>query len=161
MGSESQGIELEDGTGFGPTKFVSHEDIKNLPILKDGCFELIARITVNRANAKTDIEVATEKVKEEEISKVSFDFEKMMLSEEAADFKILCGGEVFTCHKAVLMTRSDFFNGAINAGMMEAESGKMAIQDHKMETMREVMHFIYTGRVKKIDEKNAQDVFIA
>ena len=45
--------------------------------------------------------------------------------------------------------------------MVESKSGKITIDNHKMETMKEVVHFIYTGKVKKIDEENAEELFKA
>ena len=66
---------------------------------------MITRIKVEGANIKTDAEVASEKLSKMEVAQVLVDFEEMMNREEAADFKILCGGKVFNCHKGVLMTR--------------------------------------------------------
>merc|ERR550519_2600567 len=118
--------------GWGLAKFVSHENINDLPILKDGSFELISRITVKGANPKTAVEVATEEITKKEILTISSDFEKMMTCEETTDFEIVCNGQVLKCHKAVLMSRCDFFNGAIGTSMVESKSGKITIDNHKM-----------------------------
>merc|ERR1719290_453699 len=59
------------------------------------------------------------------------------------------------------MSRSDFFGGAISNSMLEGQSGKITIDDHKVGTMKEVVHFIYTGKVQNIDEENAEDLFKA
>ena len=45
--------------------------------------------------------------------------------------------------------------------MLEAQSGKIILDDHKVETIEEVLHFIYTGKVQKIDEENVEDLFRA
>ena len=45
--------------------------------------------------------------------------------------------------------------------MVEGQSGKITIDNHKMVTMKEVVHFIYTGKVQKIDEENAEELFKA
>ena len=45
--------------------------------------------------------------------------------------------------------------------MVEGQSGKINIDNHKMGTMKEVVHFIYTGKVQKIDEENAEELFKA
>ena len=44
---------------------------------------------------------------------------------------------------------------------MEAESGVITIQDHKLGTVQEVLKFIYTGKVDNMDEENAEDLFRA
>ena len=45
--------------------------------------------------------------------------------------------------------------------MLEAQSGRIIINDHKVGTIEEVLHFIYTGKVKKMDEENVEDIFRA
>ena len=65
--SEKQWVENSGENGWGRNQFVSHEDINNLPLLRDGSFEMISRITVNGANAKTDLDVATEEIYRKEI----------------------------------------------------------------------------------------------
>jgi speckle-type POZ protein len=151
----------EKRVAWGNGKFVSHEDLNNLPILKDGSFEIISRITVKGANAKTDEEVAKEEIIKKEFFTISSDFEKMMNNEETTDFEIVCHGEVLKCHKAVLMSRCDFFNGALGNSMEESKSGKITIDNHKMGIMKEVIHFIYTGKVQQIDQENAEELFKA
>ena len=49
----------------------------------------------------------------------------------------------------------------INSPMMEAESGKMTINDKKLETVQGVVQFIYTGNCNMINEENAEDLFRA
>ena len=45
--------------------------------------------------------------------------------------------------------------------MMEAESGKITIKDQKFAIIDNMMEFIYTGGVRKLDEENAEDLFKA
>ena len=45
--------------------------------------------------------------------------------------------------------------------MAEGQSGKITIDNYKLGIMKDVVHFIYTGKVKKIDEENAEELFKA
>ena len=45
--------------------------------------------------------------------------------------------------------------------MVEADAGKATIKDHKMKIVREIIKFIYTGKVDKINDKNAEALFKA
>ena len=56
-------------------------------------------------NYKNDTEVAIEAITTREIAQVSVDLEKMMIGEKETDFEVVCGGQVFKCHKAILMSR--------------------------------------------------------
>ena len=47
----------------------------------------------------------------------------------------------------------------LSVPMIEAESGKITIQDQKFAIIDNMMEFIYTGGVKKLDEENAEDLF--
>ena len=48
-----------------------------------------------------------------------------------------------------------------NSMTIEHKSGRTNISDHKMATVKEVIKFIYTGRVDKIDVENAEDLLEA
>ena len=74
-------------------------------ILKDGSFELITRIKLDGAIAKTSEEINTEKLAKKGKMKVAEDIEKMMTNVETADFEVWCEGEVVKCHKAILGAR--------------------------------------------------------
>ena len=48
-----------------------------------------------------------------------------------------------------------------NKMMFETQTGKTTIKEHKMPIVKQVVKFIYTGKVDKIDENNAEDLLRA
>ena len=48
-----------------------------------------------------------------------------------------------------------------NNMVIESQTGKTTIQGHKMPIVKQVVKFIYSGRVDNIDENNAEDLLRA
>ena len=61
--------------------------------------------------------------------------------------EIECGGEIFSCHRNILSTRSDVFRAMFQADMAENRTKKVAVKDIDSEVAREMLLFIYTGSV--------------
>ena len=96
----------DEATCCGTAFFVSHETIGNLDMLSpNGSFELITKIKVKGAIARTGDEIITEELTKRERMKVGGDIEKIMASGEATDFEVWCDGEVINCHKTILSAR--------------------------------------------------------
>jgi len=75
------------------------------------------------------------------------DLGELLESGEMSDFKIICGGEKFPCHRAILLARSKVLRAMINSDMKEANSGQLIIKDLEPGIVRIVLKFIYTGEV--------------
>ena len=85
---------------------VSHEEIKALPILKNGTFELVSKITVKGPGTETCIEREIKEMVKEEGLKLIGDMTKMLIRDDVtADFEIVCRDEVIKCHRAILAAR--------------------------------------------------------
>ena len=48
-----------------------------------------------------------------------------------------------------------------NNMLLESQTGKTTIKGHKMPIVKQLVKFIYTGKVDKIDENNAEDLLRA
>jgi len=80
-------------------------------------------------------------------------FEHLLNDDQFSNFWIECSDETFSCHRAVLATRSSFFRALFNSNMDESKSGRMVVVDMSSDTIRDVLMYIYTGRVEEIDTK--------
>jgi len=87
------------------------------------------------------------------LRELSNNFEGLLRDEQFANFWIVCGEETFSCHRAVLASRSSFFRALFNSQMDESKSGKMVVVDMSTDTIRDVLMYIYSGRVEEIDNK--------
>merc|ERR1719221_184778 len=122
-----------------------NSDLKNL-------VQFVKEALNNRISAKKD---SIPKIMEREIQReLSNDLSELLDSGSFSDFKIVCGGETFACHKNILATRSTYMEAMLNSGMKEVDEGVMEIKDLDVDDVRAVLKFIYTGRVKNI-KKNS------
>ena len=71
--------------------------------------------------------------------------ENLFNDQETSDIEIVCGGEVFYCHQAILMKRSDVFRGLFKAKMQETITRKVPIKDVSPDVIKGLLQFIYTG----------------
>jgi len=78
---------------------------------------------------------------------VADSLEGILESKTMADFKIVCGGETFDCHRLILSARSPYFRAMFDSNMVESETGRMEIMDMEVETVRAMIKFIYSGKV--------------
>lgn len=73
------------------------------------------------------------------------DMTNIMENTAASDLTIKCAGETFQVHKIFLTSRSSVFNAMLNTEMVEAATGEILISDIDSPTLKEIIHFIYTG----------------
>ena len=79
------------------------------------------------------------------------DMTKLKDDPETADFTLKVNDKSFKVHKAVLGARSGVFRTMFLAGMKEAVEGEAVITDVDEETLQEVLHYIYTGKLSGKD----------
>ncbi|KAH9861707.1 hypothetical protein J1614_011460 [Plenodomus biglobosus] len=60
-----------------------------------------------------------------------------------ADLTIVCGAKRYPVHRALLATRSTFFEGACRNGFREAESGVIDLTEDDAEAVEYMVHFFY------------------
>lgn len=88
--------------------------------------------------------------------------EKLMASDIEENFTIICRPdeetmghgeeESFRVHKEVLSCRSDVFEAMMSHGMKEASTNTLILTDITIGALKEVLRFIYTDKVKKIED---------
>ena len=81
------------------------------------------------------------------------DMMEIMGNAAASDLTIKCGEETFQVHRIFLTSRSSVFKAMLDTEMLEAATGEIIISDIDSPTLKEVIHFIYTGELsgKKLD----------
>ena len=76
------------------------------------------------------------------------------------DVTVTCDDKSFECSKFMLTARSKVFNSMFQSNMKESQTNIVVIEDLKPSVVAEMLHYIHTGKVPKIDE-NAQGLLAA
>ncbi|KAL6953836.1 hypothetical protein U1Q18_046966 [Sarracenia purpurea var. burkii] len=70
-----------------------------------------------------------------------------------SDVTILVNGTEYPVHKTLLVARSSVFSAMFKQnGMLESENNRIEITDIGENVMEEMLRYIYTGNVEKLDE---------
>ncbi|XP_065204315.1 speckle-type POZ protein-like [Planococcus citri] len=104
--------------------------------------EIVAIFSLNNSNS----------VRMAECSLLSNDMEKCFNEDRFKDVKILVKGEEFRAHKMILATRSSVFEKMLCVDMLESKKNYIDITDMEPATFKEMLRYIYTGKVKNLDE---------
>jgi len=79
--------------------------------------------------------------------------EMLYMEEELSDIKLICGREIFECHKLVLSCQSDVFKTMFKTkSTAEEESGEVQILNFEARTVGNMVYFMYHDKIK--DEEN-------
>jgi hypothetical protein len=80
------------------------------------------------------------------------DLSKLLIDNKVTDVKIVCDGEKFKCHKAILAARSDVFAAMFEwSGSTEDQTGEVKIEDIDAKTMKSFIMYMYENRVPEQD----------
>ena len=74
-----------------------------------------------------------------------------------ADFTLLCDGARLPCHRLLLATRSEFFRGLLTTELSEARTDVFTVTDVGVETLRLVLEFLYTDRLRDTADELGQE----
>lgn len=103
---------------------------------------LLSQVTLSKVKAK--------EVREFNPAALS-DYKKMFDNELFADFMVKCNdGEILKAHKVILAARSPVFYAMLNNNMKESNEGFVEIADFGSRTVKEVLRFIYCGKVQDL-----------
>ena len=84
-----------------------------------------------------------------------FPYEDML---DCSDLAIVVEGTEIKCHKFVLRCRSPVFSAMLAHNMKESSTRKIQIKDFSEETVRQMVYFMYQGRLKEGDETFSEDL---
>ncbi|XP_065204314.1 speckle-type POZ protein-like [Planococcus citri] len=80
------------------------------------------------------------------------DTEKCFNEDRFKDVTISVKGKEYQAHKTILATRSTLFDKMLGVDMLESKKNHIDITDMDQEPFEEMLHFIYTGKVKNLHE---------
>ncbi|KAF8763518.1 protein roadkill-like [Argiope bruennichi] len=91
---------------------------------------------------------------------LSDDFGNLFEGQKFSDVVLSVNGREFAAHKAILAARSPVFCAMFEHEMEEKKQNRVEITDMDHEVLREMLHYIYTGKVSNI-ENMAEDLLAA
>lgn len=89
------------------------------------------------------------------------DFEAAFKSDALKDFKLVVGKEEILVHKAILAARCPVFKRMFLAAWNESKKSEVIITDINFDTLKEMLHFLYTGGVTSKFSTLAMELFEA
>ncbi|KAJ8679107.1 hypothetical protein QAD02_014894 [Eretmocerus hayati] len=79
------------------------------------------------------------------------DFEKLIDNKESSDVILSMNEEELHAHKSILAIKSPVFAAMFTHNMKENQQGLVKIEDVTSETMRELLRFIYVGKINNLE----------
>lgn len=94
---------------------------------------------------------------------LSDDYLKLLTDGLLTDFTVKVGEKEIDVHKAILAARSPVFAAMLNhESTSEAKTGVLVIKDVEYSVIKEMLHFIYSGRSSSdLNDQQASDLLIA
>jgi len=92
--------------------------------------------------------------KKEESNKLVTDMEHLLETSTLTDVTIKCENQTLECHKAILSARSNVFHAMFQHDMRESKNNEIIISDLDFSTVKDMVKFIYSGRLADIAEKS-------
>jgi len=101
-------------------------------------------------------------VKEVGVNRLLCDIKSLLTSvDNYSDFSIVCQGENFPCHEAILRARSPVFDKMFLQKLKEWTSREMIMDDINKETVSHLLEYIYLGGISKKVENDAELIYVA
>ena len=77
--------------------------------------------------------------------------EKLLEEETLTDFNIICGLDLFPCHKSILANQSDVFAAVMNSNSWEEnKSNKYPIEGHNPKVVKQMINFFAQTGFQKV-----------
>ena len=74
-------------------------------------------------------------------------------SGEFSDCIVKCGDKEYNCHKIILAGSSTVFKAMFSNDFKEKKSSKIVIEDLEESTVTELIHYIYSGKVRNLNDQ--------
>ncbi|XP_065204316.1 speckle-type POZ protein-like [Planococcus citri] len=84
--------------------------------------------------------------------RVLIDLEKCYIDDHFKDVTISVKGKEYRAHKIILATRCSVFERMLRVDMSESKNNRVDITDMEQDVFEEVLYYIYTGKVKNLNE---------
>ncbi|XP_008207032.1 speckle-type POZ protein B-like [Nasonia vitripennis] len=157
----------------GNPRFFPRRLIAN--VLRDGNLTIVCTVRMGATSQaeKDEMKVADERIDVDEKTEEKVDDESALRLREFDDFEhlldekafsdviFIVGGNTLYAHKCILSTRSAVFAAMFLHEMLERQENKVEVKDVDYDVFREMMRFMYTGKVNRLDSTMAYDLLIA
>lgn len=143
------------GRGIGPADFISHEKL----FLNAETILPKSELTIL---IKLNIEMTTNDDEDDnDDNEILTSYEQLFDSGNFSDFTMTTSeGSSIPVHKCIISSRCPHFASMLNSHMRESIENHMNIDDISFKTMRELLRFIYCGKVKELKD-NVLNVYVA
>lgn len=101
-------------------------------------------VTISSSNNSNTVRISE--------SRFSSDMERCFTEDRYKDVTISVKGKEYRAHKNILATRSNVFDKMLSVDMLESKKNHIDITDVDHEPFEEMLYYIYTGKVKNLDE---------
>jgi len=81
------------------------------------------------------------------------DVSSFIESGEFSDCIVKCGNKEYNCHKIVLSGSSTVFKAMFSNDFKEKKSSEVVIEDLEESTVTELIHYIYSGKVRNLNDQ--------
>jgi len=91
----------------------------------------------------------------DKLEALSSDLEALFLDSSSTDLRLVCPGQGdVRVHSNIISARSPVFSSMMNIDMKEKDSRVITIEDFNIDIVKEMVHFIYTGKLNEAFEDN-------
>ena len=153
-----QFIGKDDDWGF--LTFVPHESVlqmKKKQLMSCGRMEFRMRISlVEEGTVSPQVSLREDTSEINRLRKLSENFSNLLLDENTSDFLILCGDDEFRVHRNILKSRSSYFNGLLSNNFAENKTGRIVIKNMDSNTVKSLIEYMYSGRLKDLESNCTQ-----
>jgi hypothetical protein len=138
---------LKSNNGWGFSNFTTRSWLTAFPklFLLDGCLHIRCKFTI------FDVEVVRSVISPDLESPSHAHLqtmEKLLTDNTFSDFKIICDDQTFYCHKCIVAAKSDVLQQMLlSENWSENEEETLEIKDFDVETVRAMIHYIYTSHL--------------
>ncbi|KAL9890831.1 protein roadkill-like isoform 1-T3 [Glossina fuscipes fuscipes] len=145
---------------FGFHCFIYTDDLLNRAdnLLPNDELTIVCEIgEVNAVNISDESKKVKSKLIEDELSK---NLGNLFVNEKCSDVALVVGENELKAHKLILSARSEVFAAMFEHEMEESKLNRVVITDIHQEVLKEMLNFIYTGKVFNLN-KLAQGLLAA
>lgn len=148
-----------DNRGFA--KFVSHSELRHpqLNLLPSDTLTILCEISISGESVVTSgtskpVQARGGRVAEPaSATRLSSDIGNIFHNGQFTDCTIVCEGREFKCHQNILAGRSSVFDAMFSHDMEERRRGNVDILDLDSDTVHDMIIYIYSGKVGKLEGK--------
>ena len=143
----------QSDNNWGFQKYVKRSDINKTCLIND-CLTIFCDITLglNHVSSQNLAIHNSVKTNEKPLLQLLSDYGLLFNNQEYSDIKIIISDKTLYAHKVILAAHSPVFLAMFNSDMKENNKNEIQIADIEFDAFQELLRFIYTGTIKKMDQ---------